>query len=97
VTNKIRALTRENRGLSSKGGRMPYQDITELPRGVRDNLPPHAQEIYMKAYDNSWEEYKNPGDRRGKASREETAGRVAWAAVKKEYFKNEQTRAWEKK
>ena len=76
---------------------MPYQDIAELPKGVRDNLPQHAQEIYMNAYNNAWEQYKNPEDRRGNASREETASRVAWAAVKKEYFKNKQTGEWERK
>jgi cation transport regulator len=76
---------------------MPYRDISELPIGVINNLPQHAREIYMSAYNNAWEEYKNPGDRRGNASREETASRVAWAAVKKEYFKDPETGEWVKK
>jgi cation transport regulator len=66
---------------------MPYQSINDLPDSVKNNLPKHAREIYMEAYNNAWDEYKSPEDRRGDASREETAHRVAWAAVKKKYEK----------
>ncbi|MGD8174832.1 ChaB family protein [Marinimicrobium sp. ARAG 43.8] len=66
---------------------MPYQRNSELPKGVRDNVPSHGQEIYRKAFNAAWEEYKDSEDRRGDASREETAHRVAWAAVKNEYHK----------
>lgn len=72
---------------------MPYQKITDLPDAVKDNLPQHAQEIYKEAYNNAWEQYKDPDDRRGGATREETAHRVAWAAVKHKYEKNDQG-AW---
>lgn len=68
---------------------MPYNKLSELPESVRDNLPKHAQEIYHEAYNSAWEQYKDPDDRRGDASREETAHRVAWAAVKNKYEKNE--------
>ena len=61
---------------------MPYDKITELPDSVKDNLPKHAQEIYKEAYNSAWDQYKKPEERRGDASREETAHRVAWAAVK---------------
>ena len=66
---------------------MPYQKISDLPDSVKDNLPKRAQEIYMAAYNSAWEEYDEPEERRGDASREETAHRVAWAAVKKKYEK----------
>ena len=66
---------------------MPYSKLSELPKQVKDNLPKHAQEIYLAAYNSAWEEYKDPDDRRGDATREETAHRVAWAAVKKKYEK----------
>jgi cation transport regulator len=68
---------------------MPYQRITDLPKQVRDNLPTHAQEIYKEAYNSAWEQYDEPDERRGDASQEETAHRVAWAAVKKKYEKND--------
>ena len=76
---------------------MPYEKIQELPESVRNNLPEHAQHIFLEAYNHAWEEYSRPEDRRGKASREEVARKVAWAAVKKEYLKNEQTGKWERK
>ena len=66
---------------------MPYAKLSDLPDSVRDNLPKHAQEIYMAAYNNAWEQYDQPEERRGDASHEETAHRVAWAAVKKKYEK----------
>ena len=66
---------------------MPYDRKSELPDSVKDNLPKHAQEIYKEAYNSAWDEYKDPDDRRGDASREETAHKVAWAAVKKMYEK----------
>lgn len=64
---------------------MPYDNINELPDSVRDNLPKHAQEIYQEAFNSAWDQYADPDDRRGDASREETAHRVAWSAVKNEY------------
>jgi cation transport regulator len=68
---------------------MPYKTLEELPEGVQNNLPEHAQEIYKEAFNSAWEQYADPEDRRDDASREETAHKVAWAAVKQEYYKNE--------
>jgi cation transport regulator len=66
---------------------MPYRKVSELPDPVRDNLPKHAQEIYMEAYNSAWDQYSDPKKRKGDASREETAHKVAWSAVKKKYTK----------
>jgi cation transport regulator len=66
---------------------MPYKNLTALPDNVRNNLPKHAQEIYLAAFNNAWEEYREPEDRRGKTSREAVAHKVAWAAVKQQYEK----------
>jgi cation transport regulator len=67
---------------------MPYKDISDLPEQVKDNLPKHAQEIYMEAYNSAWDQYADPDKRRDEeSSREETAHKVAWAAVKKQYEK----------
>src|SRR3546814_17291821 len=61
---------------------MPYDRISELPDSARDNVPKHAQEIYKDAFNSAWDEYKDADDCRGDASREETAHKVAWSAVK---------------
>lgn len=66
---------------------MPYSSRSDLPDSVKDNLPAHAQDIYKEAYNSAYKEYKDPDDRQGDASREETAHKVAWSAVKKEYHK----------
>jgi cation transport regulator len=68
---------------------MPYEKKSELPTHVKDNLPAHAQDIYKEAYNNAWDEYKNPSDRQG--DREETAHKVAWSAVKRKYSKEGDT------
>jgi cation transport regulator len=73
---------------------MPYRTLEDLPEGVKDNLPKHAKEIYKEAYNNAWEEHKDEEDRRDDATREEVAHRVAWAAVKHSYEKDEQSGKW---
>jgi cation transport regulator len=59
---------------------MPYDTRSDLPDGVRDNLPGHAQDIYKEAFNSAWDEYDHD---------EERAHRVAWGAVKKSYHKND--------
>ena len=67
---------------------MPYKTLSELPDSIRQHLPRHAQEIYLNAFNNTWEEYADPEIRRGKESREVVAHKVAWAAVKHSYEKH---------
>jgi cation transport regulator len=70
---------------------MPYRTDAELPPGVKDNLPPHAQDIYREAFNSAWQEYQDASKRRGNESLEEVAHKVAhkvaWAAVKQKYEK----------
>ncbi len=56
---------------------MPYQTNAELPTRVREHLPDHAQDIFRAAFNSALEEYNN----------EETAFRVAWSAVERDYAK----------
>ena len=58
---------------------MLCRQITQLPGGVKNNLPKHAQEIYKEAFDSAEMQY-------GEESR---APRVAWSAVENKYEKNE--------
>ncbi len=76
---------------------MPYKNEMELPESVQKVLPEHAQKIYLEAFNNAWNEYKNPEDRIGDTSREETAHKVAWSAVKKTYEKDERSGIWKRK
>jgi cation transport regulator len=74
---------------------MPYDTVTDLPDSVQENLPAHARTIYLEAFNSAWEQYDKPEERRDMASREETAHKVAWAAVKKVYKK--QGKRWVRK
>ena len=67
---------------------MPYEQISDLPESVQEHLPKHAQEIYRASFNSAWEQYNHE---------EERAHRVAWAAVKDQYEKNEKTGKWSKK
>lgn len=62
---------------------MPYRTINKLPDNVQGVLPKHAQEIYKEAFNSALEQYASPQDRQDDESREETAHKVAWSAVKK--------------
>ena len=66
---------------------MPYASVADLPPSIREHLPPHAQEIFLQAFNHAWEEYASPSKRYAGSSLEETAMRVAWAAVKRHYVK----------
>lgn len=62
-----------------EGAALPYDQITQLPKGVRNNLPKHAQEIYKEAFNSAEEQYEE----------ESRAHRVAWGAVEQKYEKND--------
>lgn len=76
---------------------MPYQNNSDLPDQVKNNLPEHAQDIYREAYNSAYQQYRNPNDRQGDADREETAHKVAWSAVKQSYTKDGKDGKWHKK
>ncbi len=67
---------------------MPYNKRSELPDQVKDNVPPHAQDIYKEAFNNAIDQYD--GD-------EERAHATAWAAVKQKYEKDEDSGRWKRK
>lgn len=68
---------------------MPYENRSALPESVRNVLPVHAQDIYKEAFNSAWDEYAKAKDRQGDDTREETAHKVAWAAVKHSYSKGD--------
>jgi cation transport regulator len=76
---------------------MPYQTVQDLPSNLREILPAHAQEIFLKSFNNAWQEYQDAETRSEGVSQEEIAFRTAWNAVKKKYAKNKRTGKWELK
>ena len=57
---------------------MPYVSIEELPVSVRAHLPPRAQDLFRKVFNNAFEEHDHD---------EARAFRIAWGAVKRRYEK----------
>lgn len=58
---------------------MPYASPEDLPSSIRSNIPAHAQQVFLSAFNSA---------AKGGAS-EEDAMRIAWSAVKKSYHKDE--------
>ena len=75
---------------------MPYRTIRELPDSVKDNLPKDAQDIYKEAFNNAFDQFKDPSKLKYGGDRETAAHRVAWSAVKKGYRKNKEGKWVEK-
>ncbi|WP_410014972.1 putative cation transport regulator ChaB [Sodalis sp. C49] len=76
---------------------MPYKSNSDLPDSVTNVLPKHAQDIYREAFNHAWDQYADKSERRGDESREKTAHKVAWAAVKHGYQKGDDDRWHPKK
>ena len=60
---------------------MPYRNNFDLPDPVRNQLPPHAQDIYRETFNHAY------GAHAGEIDREQRAHMIAWAAVKRNYMK----------
>ncbi|MGO3933989.1 ChaB family protein [Rhodopseudomonas pseudopalustris] len=65
---------------------MPYSSIDDLPPSLQVRLPLHAQSIYLAAFNNAFADNAD----RGPEEQESSAHRVAWAAVKKQYRKQDE-------
>lgn len=66
---------------------MPIKNNSDLPKGVRDSLPPKGQDMWREVFNHAYKEYANPASRRGNESQDEVAAKVAWDAVKADYKK----------
>ncbi|MFW6025959.1 MAG: ChaB family protein [Candidatus Woesearchaeota archaeon] len=57
---------------------MPYKKKKELPDNVKDNLPDHAQDIYIAAFNSAYQDIDDEAE----------AHAIAWSAVKRTFKKN---------
>ena len=69
-----------------------YEGTDELPDSVTAVLPGEAQEVYLEAYNRSWELYDE--EKGSEMSQEAEANRDAWAAVKRDYTRDDETGKW---
>ena len=62
---------------------MTYETVKQLPVTIRDVLTDKAKEIYLKAYNQAWEEYDK--DAHMGLNQKGLAHQQAWTAVQHEY------------
>lgn len=72
-----------------------YKNMDDLPGTLRSILPSEAQEIYLKAYQKSWENYKPA--KGGEMGQHGVAHRNAMHAVLEEYTFDQSTGVWSKR
>jgi cation transport regulator len=74
---------------------MEYQNKSDLPHTLRDMLPEEAQDIYLEAFQEAWEEYEDWQG--GDMDRHSTAHQRAMAAVKLDFVHDDETGKWHRK
>ena len=74
---------------------MRYEKIEDISQTLRDVLPEEAQEIYLEAYQESWDSYKEQMG--GELDQAAVAHRDAMHAVKQEYVEDKEEGVWHPK
>jgi len=74
---------------------MRYEKTEDLPDTIRDVLPEEAQDIYLEAYQRSYDNYQEGEG--GELSRESVAHRDGWTAVQQEYEQDKETGEWHRR
>ncbi|NBD36839.1 MAG: cation transport regulator ChaB [Chloroflexi bacterium] len=74
---------------------MRYEKIEDLPESLRNDLPDEAQEIYLEAYQKSWDSFKE--EMGGDLGQEAVAHRDAMHAVKQEFVEDKEKGLWYRK
>ncbi|MCK9591870.1 MAG: ChaB family protein [Methanoregula sp.] len=64
---------------------MPYASPEDLPSSIRDNLPVHAQRIFLSAFNSA----------ASSGASEQDCMKIAWAAVKKSYRQDRDSGTWQ--
>lgn len=59
---------------------MPWKNITDLPREIREKLPAEAQKLFLGSFNGAYD-----GTCKDRTDREACAIRIAWGTVKKQF------------
>jgi cation transport regulator len=73
---------------------MPYESVQALPEQLRRNLPLQAQQIYRDAFNAAWRQQVDFDGDAHPVALEEAVSRSAWAAVRRQYRRDEATGRW---
>jgi cation transport regulator len=69
-----------------------YEKIEDLPEPLKNALPKDAQEIYLAAYQENWQEYD--AEQGGEMGREGVAHRDAMQAVMQKFRLDQENGKW---
>jgi cation transport regulator len=72
-----------------------YKSKSDLPETLQDYLPEKLQEIYLEAYQKTWEEYEERMG--GEANRSTVAHRNGMMAVQRDYEFDDESGQWHPK
>jgi cation transport regulator len=78
--------------MPEKESEVRYKTKSDLPETLRISLPEEAQDLYLRVYKESWENYEEPQG--GEASREAVAHRNAMAVVERKYVHHKESGKW---
>lgn len=72
-----------------------YKSKNDLPETLRKHLPENLQELYLEAFQKSWENYDEHEG--GELDRESVAHRDGMTAVQQDYVHDDETGKWHRK
>jgi cation transport regulator len=74
---------------------MKYERTKDLPATITQVLPDNAQQAYLEAYNQAWDDYDQ--ETMGDLSRHSIAHRQAWEIVERTFARDLNTTKWERK
>ncbi len=81
-----------SRSESASESEVRYESIDDLPDSLRSSLPREAQQVYLEAYQDSWDTYEE--HQGGELGRAAVAHRDGWNVMSKQYAKHPGTGKW---
>ncbi|MEJ2211488.1 MAG: ChaB family protein [Anaerolineae bacterium] len=74
---------------------MPYEKKSDLPKTLRETMPEEAQDVYIQAYNEAFEQYQERQG--GDAGQDAVAHRNAMHTVNQEFAHDPETGKWYRK
>jgi cation transport regulator len=82
----------EREARADRGTDVRYESIEDIPDSLRSTLPREAQEVYLQAYQESWDTYEE--HQGGELGRAAVAHRDGWNVMSKQYAKHPASGKW---
>jgi cation transport regulator ChaB len=87
--------TETRREKEVKETEMRYENQKDLPTTITHVLPDDAQKVYLETYNKVWDEQDQ--ETKGDMSRHSVAHRQGWETVEREFGRDPNSGAWQRK